>query len=88
MTVQLACGISAAKVVLPGSFMLIFLLAEERLLLVDRVLQYLKQVAGQLKLAHKQDVAGNIVIYRPGSGGGEHAPPVVIQGHVDMVRLA
>ena len=50
-----------------------------------RVLQYLKQVADQLKLPHKQDAAGNIVIYRPGSGGGEGALPVIIQGHVDMV---
>jgi len=33
-----------------------------------------------------QDKVGNLVIKRPGSGGGELAPIVVIQGHVDMVR--
>lgn len=31
-------------------------------------------------LAWPQDKVGNIVIYRPGSGGGEKAPPVIIQG--------
>lgn len=29
-------------------------------------------------------VAGNMVIRRPGSGGGEAAPTVIIQGHIDM----
>jgi len=36
-------------------------------------------------LEHKQDSVGNLVIKRPGSGGGEGAQPVAIQGHVDMV---
>ncbi len=27
-----------------------------------------------------QDGVGNIVILRPGSGGGESAPPVIVQG--------
>ena len=30
-------------------------------------------------------IPGNLVIYRQGSGGGESAPPVLVQGHVDMV---
>lgn len=34
---------------------------------------------------HRQDAVGNLVIRRPGSGGGEAAPPVIVQGHVDMV---
>ncbi|KAG2427342.1 hypothetical protein HXX76_012536 [Chlamydomonas incerta] len=50
-----------------------------------RVLQYLKDFADARRLAWRQDGAGNLVICRPGSGGGEAAPSVVIQGHVDMV---
>ena len=44
-----------------------------------RVLQFLKDFAQERKLAWQQDSVGNIVIKRAGSGGGEHAPPVVIQ---------
>ena len=43
------------------------------------VLQWLKDFADQRQLAWQQDSVGNIVIKRPGSGGGEHAPAVVIQ---------
>ncbi|GLC42124.1 hypothetical protein PLESTM_001294000 [Pleodorina starrii] len=50
-----------------------------------RVLQYLKDFAAERQLAWQQDAVGNLVIRRPGSGGGEGAPCVVIQGHVDMV---
>ena len=32
-----------------------------------------------------EDETGNIVILRPGSGGGEKASNVIIQSHVDMV---
>lgn len=51
----------------------------------DKVIEYLQQFATQRKLDHKQDSTGNMVIKRPGSGGGEAAPTVVIQGHIDMV---
>ncbi|EFN51344.1 hypothetical protein CHLNCDRAFT_59267 [Chlorella variabilis] len=51
----------------------------------ERVLEWLKRFATDRGLDWKQDKVGNIVIYRPGSGGGEKAPPVIIQGHVDMV---
>ena len=44
-----------------------------------RVLQWLKDFAKERKLAWQQDSVGNIVIKRPGSAGGEHAPTVVIQ---------
>jgi len=50
-----------------------------------QILEYLKIFAGDRKLEYREDKAGNIVIVRPGSGGGEQAPPVVLQGHVDMV---
>ena len=44
-----------------------------------RILQHLKDLAGKRGLKCKQDATGNLVIYRPGSGGGEQAAPVVIQ---------
>jgi dipeptidase D len=45
----------------------------------------LKSFAKDRGLDYKQDSVGNVVVYRKGSGGGEFAPPVLIQGHVDMV---
>ena len=45
----------------------------------------LKKFAEDRGLEWRQDTVGNLVIYRKGSGGGESAPPVLIQGHVDMV---
>ncbi len=50
-----------------------------------QVLDMLKRFATDRGLDYKQDSIGNVVIYRKGSGGGEFAPPVLIQGHVDMV---
>lgn len=34
---------------------------------------------------HRTDAMGNVVIYVPGTKGREKAPPVILQGHVDMV---
>ncbi|BDA48997.1 Cytosol non-specific dipeptidase [Coccomyxa sp. Obi] len=51
----------------------------------EKVLQFLKDFANERKLAWQQDAVGNMVIKRTGTGGGEMAPAVVIQGHVDMV---
>ncbi len=50
-----------------------------------QALEFLKSFAKERNLEFREDEAGNIVILRPGSGGGENAPPVVLQGHVDMV---
>jgi dipeptidase D len=50
-----------------------------------QVLEWLKAFAAKRRLECRQDAVGNLVIRRPGSGGGEAAPTVVIQGHVDMV---
>ena len=44
-----------------------------------RVIKYLQEFATQRKLEYKQDSTGNMVIKRPGSGGGEGAAVVVIQ---------
>lgn len=51
----------------------------------DKVLAWLKAFAEERKLAYQQDAEGNMVIRRPGSGGGEGAPPIIVQGHIDMV---
>ena len=51
----------------------------------DKVLAYLKSFADERGLDWTQDDAGNMVIRRPGTSGGQGAPTVVIQGHVDMV---
>ena len=51
----------------------------------QQVLSMLKKFAEDRGLEWRQDTVGNLVIYRKGSGGGESAPPVLIQGHVDMV---
>lgn len=47
--------------------------------LCARVIAYLQDFATKRKLEYKQDSVGNMVIRRPGSGGGESAPTVVIQ---------
>lgn len=49
------------------------------------VLDWLKQFARERGLPWQQDAVGNIVIRRPGSHGGEKAPVVIIQNHIDMV---
>ena len=52
------------------------------------VLAWLKAFADARSLPWTQDAVGNLVIRRPGSGtplSGARAPPVILQGHVDMV---
>lgn len=49
------------------------------------VLAWLRAFAEARSLAWAQDTLGNLVIKKPGQAGGQHAPTVVIQGHVDMV---
>jgi len=46
---------------------------------------YLVGFARQRKLEVVQDEALNIIIRKPGTSGFEHAPAVIIQGHMDMV---
>lgn len=50
-----------------------------------RVIEYLQEFAGKHSLAFTKDSANNVLIKRPGSGKGVNAPPVIIQGHIDMV---
>lgn len=49
------------------------------------VISYIKEFATERNLRFKQDSVGNIVVFHPGSGIGTQAPPVIIQGHIDMV---
>jgi len=51
----------------------------------EKILGYLREFADKRNLKTRTDTTGNIVILRPGSGGGENAPIVIIQSHVDMV---
>lgn len=51
-----------------------------------RVIAYLTDFASQRQLDFRQDSTGNMVIRRPGSGGGESALTVVIQ--VGILRQA
>ena len=51
----------------------------------EKILEYLKNFANERNLEMREDSTGNIVVLRPGSGGGENAPIIIIQSHVDMV---
>lgn len=48
---------------------------------------YLKKFAADRKLEHYQDEAGNIIIIKEASAGYEDHPPVMLQGHMDMVAV-
>lgn len=50
-----------------------------------RLSDYCVKVAKDLGLAYRQDDLNNIVIYKKGSNGRENEPPVILQGHLDMV---
>lgn len=51
----------------------------------EKILAYLKQLITDLGYAYVQDDIGNLVVRKPATPGFEHAPTVLIQGHVDMV---
>ena len=51
----------------------------------EKILKALRAFANERNLQTREDSTGNIVILRPGSGGGEKASTIVIQSHVDMV---
>ena len=50
--------------------------------------EHLLAFAAAHNLTSTVDGAGNVIIRRPGSGGGEDAPPVLLQAHMDMVPAA
>ena len=50
-----------------------------QLMQLYRVLEWLQSFAAIRDLEWKQDKEGNMVIFRPGSNGGENARPVIVQ---------
>ena len=46
---------------------------------------YLVRFAAARGLEHYQDALGNVVVIAPAAPGYEAAPPVIVQGHMDMV---
>ena len=51
----------------------------------EEVLDYLKNMFTEKDLEWKQDKAGNIIVRKNRTNGGEESSPLVIQSHVDMV---
>ena len=54
----------------------------------DDLAHFLRERAENAGFTADEDAAGNLFISRPGGGGGESAPPVVLQAHMDMVCVA
>ncbi|OPL08071.1 MAG: hypothetical protein AVO33_02210 [delta proteobacterium ML8_F1] len=50
-----------------------------------RISDYLRSFGEGLGLKSRQDEALNVIIEKPGSDGYEDHPPVLLQGHMDMV---
>jgi len=51
----------------------------------SQIRQWLRDWATELGLANQVDSVGNLVIYVPASPGFEGRPPLILQGHLDMV---
>lgn len=51
----------------------------------EKIRAHLRNFATERGLGVREDAVGNMVIEAPASAGCEGAPPVVLQGHVDMV---
>lgn len=49
------------------------------------IARWLEDFAVSQGLDYKRDEADNVLIFKPGSGGKENAPPIALQGHTDMV---
>ena len=54
---------------------------------VGAISDYLKRFAEERKLEVYQDAIKNIVIIKKASDGYEEEPPVILQGHMDMVAV-
>lgn len=51
----------------------------------DAISLYLEDFAKEHSLKYRRDESNNVVIFKPATPGYESAPPVMIQGHMDMV---
>lgn len=49
---------------------------------------YLAEFAKKKGLEHRQDELGNVIIIKEAAKGYEDVPPIMIQGHMDMVAVA
>lgn len=49
---------------------------------------YLAEFAKKRGLEYRQDALGNIIMVKEATAGYEDAPPVMIQGHMDMVAVS
>src|SRR3954447_22122828 len=47
--------------------------------------EYARRTAEAASSAAREDARGNLIVTVPASPGGESAPPVAIQAHLDMV---
>ena len=52
-----------------------------------KISDYLVEFAAKRGLAHYQDSVGNVIIIKEASEGYENHPPVMLQGHMDMVAV-
>ncbi len=50
------------------------------------VSDYIVRFAKEHGLRYEQDAANNVIVYKDGSKGAEDKPPVILQGHIDMVN--
>lgn len=51
----------------------------------DKISAYCENFAKERNLEYIRDKVGNVVIFKSGSMGKENNPPVILQGHLDMV---
>lgn len=52
---------------------------------MSQIADYCVRFAEKQGLRFHRDTADNVVIYKPAAAGCEHAAPVILQGHLDMV---
>ncbi len=54
---------------------------------VGQISDYLVDFAKQRKLYYEQDEAKNVIIVKEATAGYEDQPPIILQGHMDMVAV-
>ena len=53
----------------------------------ENISSFIVDFAKNLNLDVRQDGMGNVVIYKPATKGYESAPPIILQGHMDMLCI-
>lgn len=54
---------------------------------LDGISSYLAQFARDRGLYHVRDASNNVIIVKEASAGFEDVPPIILQGHMDMVAV-